>query len=60
MAHSTLSAVTVTAISWVTGLPFASALWTASLICPCRPPFSANAAGPKPRTMKFPFPYAAQ
>ena len=36
--------------------PLPAALLTASLAWPCPRPFIWNAAGPKPRTMKFPFP----
>ena len=49
----------VTVESWVTGWPGPAALFTEGAAPPMRP-FIWNASGPKPRTMKFPLPYAAQ
>src|SRR5215467_6857368 len=58
IAHSTLSPFTDRAISCVTGCPWPAALFTAPWAVPR--PFIWKEAGPKPRTMKLPLPYAAQ
>src|SRR5437868_4149594 len=44
-------------MSCVTGWPTAAALCTAALAAPMRP-FNWNGAGPKPRMMNVPLPYA--
>jgi hypothetical protein len=58
IAHSTLLSFTDKAISCVTGSPGPAALFTAEFAD--HRPFNWKGAGPNPRTMNVPLPYAAQ
>src|SRR5262245_3215414 len=58
IAHSTLLSFTDKAISCVTGSPGPAARFTAELAD--HRPFNRKGAGPNPRTMNVPLPYAAQ